>query len=137
MVFSLKSQVPARLIAGLMHSPSCPVLELFSTLGKVISDASNWSPWNTRTKRGVHLNQDKPMESQSMSSSNDPNTPPPVLLRSDADGIATLTLNRPAQYNALSEELLNSLQHELDEIAQDETLRPRFPPFPQRMPKSP
>jgi len=106
-----------------MHSPSCPVLELFSTLGKVISDASNWSTWNTRTERGVHLNQDKPMESQSMSSSNDPNTPPPVLLRSDADGIATLTLNRPAQYNALSEELLNSLQHELDEIAQDETLR--------------
>ncbi len=52
-----------------------------------------------------------------------PVTASPVLLRSDADGIATLTLNRPAQYNALSEELLASLQRELDEIAQDDSLR--------------
>jgi enoyl-CoA hydratase/carnithine racemase len=58
-----------------------------------------------------------------MSSSPDPDTAAPVLLRSDADGIATLILNRPAQYNALSEELLASLQHELDQIAKDETLR--------------
>lgn len=47
----------------------------------------------------------------------------PVLLRSDDDGIATLTLNRPAQYNALSEDLLTCLQFELDQIAQDEALR--------------
>ena len=58
-----------------------------------------------------------------MSTSTDTLTPAPVLLRSDDDGIATLTLNRPAQYNALSEELLVSLQCELDQIAQDETLR--------------
>ena len=58
-----------------------------------------------------------------MSSSTNPVTQAPVLLRSDADGIATLTLNRPAQYNALSEELLTSLQFELDQIAQDESLR--------------
>ena len=55
--------------------------------------------------------------------STDPVTPEPVLLRSDDDGIATLTLNRPAKFNALSEELLTSLQHELDQIAQDETLK--------------
>ena len=55
--------------------------------------------------------------------STDPVTPEPVLLRSDADGIATLTLNRPAKFNALSEELLTSLQRELDQIAQDETLK--------------
>lgn len=55
--------------------------------------------------------------------STDPVTPEPVLLRSDDDGIATLTLNRPDKYNALSEELLASLQHELDQIAGDETLK--------------
>ena len=58
-----------------------------------------------------------------MRSSKDPIAPAPVLLRNDADGIATLTLNRPAQYNALSEELLTSLQRELDQIAQDDALR--------------
>ena len=71
----------------------------------------------------VNLYQDKLRETQSMSSSNEPMTPGPVLLRSDADGIATLTLNRPAQYNALSEALLTRLQCELDQIAQDEALR--------------
>ena len=47
----------------------------------------------------------------------------PVLLRHDEDGVATLTLNRPGQYNALSEELLISLQDELDRIGRTETLR--------------
>ena len=32
-----------------------------------------------------------------------------VLLRTDSDGVATLTLNRPDAYNALSEELLAAL----------------------------
>jgi enoyl-CoA hydratase/carnithine racemase len=58
-----------------------------------------------------------------MSTSADLITPAPVLLRSDEHGIATLTLNRPAQYNALSEELMTSLQSELDQIAQDEAIR--------------
>lgn len=58
-----------------------------------------------------------------MSVNTDTISPAPVLLRHDEGGIATLTLNRPEQYNALSEALLNSLQHELDEIAGDETLR--------------
>ena len=47
----------------------------------------------------------------------------PVLLRSDTDGVATLTLNRPAQYNALSEELLTELQQALDAIAHDAGVR--------------
>ena len=34
----------------------------------------------------------------------------PVLLRRDEDGIAWLTLNRPAQRNALSSALLTALQ---------------------------
>ncbi len=47
----------------------------------------------------------------------------PILLRDDSDGITTLTLNRPAQYNALSGELLGELQTALDAIDQDESVR--------------
>jgi len=47
----------------------------------------------------------------------------PVLLRRDVGGIVTLTLNRPRQFNALSEELLAALQSELDRWAGDETSR--------------
>jgi enoyl-CoA hydratase/carnithine racemase len=38
-------------------------------------------------------------------------------------GLIRLTLNRPAQYNALSEELLSELQAALDEIAKDVSVR--------------
>ena len=47
----------------------------------------------------------------------------PILLRRDTGGIATLTLNRPKQYNSLSEELLVELQTALDTIAQDASVR--------------
>ena len=47
----------------------------------------------------------------------------PVLLRQDAGGIATVTLNRPKQYNALSEELLAELQSSLDAIEKDPSVR--------------
>ena len=46
-----------------------------------------------------------------------------VVLRDESDGIVTLTLNRPAQYNALSAETLTCLQAELDDIAQNDALR--------------
>jgi len=46
-----------------------------------------------------------------------------VLLRDDSNGVATLTLNRPKQYNALSEELLGELQHALKAIEKDESVR--------------
>jgi enoyl-CoA hydratase/carnithine racemase len=46
-----------------------------------------------------------------------------VLLRADADGITTLTLNRPKQYNALSEALIAELQRSLDAVAADESVR--------------
>ncbi len=46
-----------------------------------------------------------------------------ILLRSDAQGVATLTLNRPKQYNALSEELLTELQSALEQIEKDESVR--------------
>ena len=47
----------------------------------------------------------------------------PVLLRSTADSVAVLTLNRPRQYNALSRALLEALHRELDAIAADESVR--------------
>ena len=47
----------------------------------------------------------------------------PVLLRHDAGGIATVTLNRPKQYNALSEELLAELLSALDSIEKDPSVR--------------
>ncbi len=47
----------------------------------------------------------------------------PVLVRHDAGGIATVTLNRPKQYNALSEELLAELQSALDSIERDPSVR--------------
>lgn len=46
-----------------------------------------------------------------------------VLLRHDQAGIATLTLNRPDKFNALSVALLAALQRELDAIAPDRSVR--------------
>ena len=46
-------------------------------------------------------------------------SPEPTLLRSDADGVVRLTLNRPHAYNSLSFELLGRLADELDRIAED------------------
>ena len=47
----------------------------------------------------------------------------PVLLRTDEDRVAILTLNRPRQYNAMSAALLDALHRELDAIAADEKVR--------------
>ncbi len=47
----------------------------------------------------------------------------PILLREDAGGVCTLTLNRPAQYNALSEAMLAALHDALDAIADDDSVR--------------
>ncbi|OYV46919.1 MAG: enoyl-CoA hydratase [Candidimonas sp.] len=48
---------------------------------------------------------------------------PAQLLVDRVDGVATLTLNRPDQFNALTEELLAQLQSSLDVLAQDNDLR--------------
>ena len=47
----------------------------------------------------------------------------PVLLRADADGVATLTLNRPQARNALSMALMGALQDALDAIRADSSVR--------------
>jgi enoyl-CoA hydratase/carnithine racemase len=41
----------------------------------------------------------------------------------DARGVVTLTMNRPASFNALSEEMLAALQAALDRMAKDESVR--------------
>ena len=46
-----------------------------------------------------------------------------LLLRHDAGGVANITLNRPKQYNALSEELLTELQATLEAIGRDDSVR--------------
>ena len=46
-----------------------------------------------------------------------------ILLREDNGAIATLTLNRPEKYNALSIRLIDTLQGQLDELAQDTSIR--------------
>ena len=46
-----------------------------------------------------------------------------VLRIDDARGVTTLTLNRPAAFNALSEALLTELQNTLNDLAQDKKLR--------------
>lgn len=46
-----------------------------------------------------------------------------ILLRSDANAVASLTLNDPQKLNALSEDMLAKLQAELDLIASDSSIR--------------
>lgn len=50
-------------------------------------------------------------------------TSPFVLATRDARGVATLTLNRPASFNALSEGMLGALELALADIAADDTVR--------------
>lgn len=47
----------------------------------------------------------------------------PTVLRSDAGGVTTLTLNRPRQFNALSMAMLEALQDALAAAAADPTVR--------------
>jgi enoyl-CoA hydratase/carnithine racemase len=47
----------------------------------------------------------------------------PLLLRQDEGGVVTLTLNRPAQFNSLSQALMSELQAELERVSADEQAR--------------
>ncbi|MDP6390084.1 MAG: enoyl-CoA hydratase [Alphaproteobacteria bacterium] len=47
----------------------------------------------------------------------------PILLREDAHGVATLTLNRPGARNALSRDMIGTMQAELDAIRDDKSVR--------------
>jgi len=47
----------------------------------------------------------------------------PLLLRQNSGGVATLTLNRPDKFNALSIGLMTAVQDELDAVATDKSVR--------------
>ena len=47
----------------------------------------------------------------------------PILLRDNADGVATLTLNRPGARNALSRPLIDAVQDALDAIRDDRSVK--------------
>ena len=47
----------------------------------------------------------------------------PRVLRSDAGGISTLILNRPAQFNAIDSTMLDALQSAFEAIARDASVR--------------
>jgi enoyl-CoA hydratase/carnithine racemase len=49
--------------------------------------------------------------------------PIPILLRDTIDGIAVLTLNRPAARNSLSEAMIGALHAALEEVAGDSAVR--------------
>ena len=46
-----------------------------------------------------------------------------LILQEIENGVATLTLNRPKQFNALSEAMLTSLQEKLERIAENNAVR--------------
>src|SRR6185503_17753962 len=46
-----------------------------------------------------------------------------LLLTETKDGVATVTLNRPGQFNALSSALIDELQSTFDRLAADSTIR--------------
>lgn len=58
-----------------------------------------------------------------MTTDNPPQANEPILLRQDRDAVATLTLNRPDKFNALSTELMDQIQQELDKLADDTSIR--------------
>jgi enoyl-CoA hydratase/carnithine racemase len=47
----------------------------------------------------------------------------PLVLRADGGGITTLTMNRPAQFNAINGAMLTQLQAALDAVGNDPTVR--------------
>jgi enoyl-CoA hydratase/carnithine racemase len=47
----------------------------------------------------------------------------PLVLREDAGGVATLTLNRPGQFNAINGAMLAAMQAALDAVAGDASVR--------------
>ncbi len=52
-----------------------------------------------------------------------PKSGEPVLLREDREGIATLTMNRPAQMNLLTAEMLEALQSSFNSLEKDKSVK--------------
>lgn len=62
---------------------------------------------------------DTPRSDQDTSNASESDSEP-LLLNTSKNGITRLTLNRPASYNVLSEEMLSALQQAIDSIHEDE-----------------
>jgi len=58
-----------------------------------------------------------------MNVQSDERDPGPLVLQRRRSGVAYLTLNRPAQYNALSDQMLAALHAALDALAADSSVR--------------
>jgi len=69
------------------------------------------------------MSADTPIAGRPAAPAASPETETPLLERVDRGPVAWLWLNRPKAYNALSAALLDALQHELDRIAADPTVR--------------
>ena len=46
-----------------------------------------------------------------------------ILIREDANGVATLTMNTPKTLNALSEDMISALQTQFDDLMEDKSTR--------------
>ncbi len=84
--------------------------------------------WNSRRLDAARARDDNVLSATGFMPMNDPVPPAaltdaPLLLRETRDAVATLTLNRPKQYNPLSEAMLDQLQGALDSIAKDNAVR--------------
>ena len=62
----------------------------------------------------------KPSEKQALATTSAAES---LVLQEEENGVATLTLNRPKQFNALSEAMLVALQEKLEAIAENEAVR--------------
>ena len=69
--------------------------------------------WNGLHRHSLRHNQDDPPETRMTE---------PLVIRTDRDGLATLTLNRPAKLNALTPGLFVQLRAHLDALAQDDSI---------------
>ena len=58
-----------------------------------------------------------------MTTTTNPPSDAPLVLRSDTGGVATLTLNRPQQRNALSLGLMSDLEAEIARLREDKSVR--------------
>jgi enoyl-CoA hydratase/carnithine racemase len=64
-----------------------------------------------------------PIAEETMSAVPQPAAEQPLVLSSRSGGVVTLTMNRPAQYNALSEAMIAALDDALGAVAADDSAR--------------
>jgi enoyl-CoA hydratase/carnithine racemase len=99
-------------------------VELYAACGrlfKLFTDLDSALPANADVTPKLHLV--PPYNERPELTRMDPTASTTPLVRTDHAGVATLTLNRPQQYNALDASLIDALQKAVDDIARDESVR--------------